>query len=233
MQTIKKDESGIAHVGMVLLVVAVLGIVGVGYWRVSSSDKSQNRSVDTVSTEQTQTLPVDLQDIKTLDEVGAIAGVANDVTIIKFVLESNDGTYIYKVTMSNGKKLVLDASTGKILSEETTDVSEDDKIPSGVQITVSPAEAYKIAAQRSSSPIKSVEMEVEDKKVVYKIEFKDGSKIEINATGGTIVKSEIKNEPKQEKQEDHDEDKSDETEDHDNEDSDDSQDSEDHEEEDR
>ena len=229
---INKDESGIAHLGLILLVVAVVGVVGVGYWRVSSTKKSQSHLTDT--TEQTQALPQNLQDLKTLDEIGQIAGVTDSTSIIKFVLESKDGGYVYKVILSNGKKLVIDASTGKVLSEETTDVSEDDKIPAGVQVTVSPADAYRIAAQKSSSPIKSIEMEVEDKKVVYKIEYRDGSKIEINAVGGAVIKSEIKDESEQENEsEDREDEQKQEDEDHSNEDSDDSRDSEDHEEEDR
>lgn len=234
MQTIRNNETGIAHLGLVLLLVGVLGVVGLGYWRVSSSNKTVNRSADDSQIEQVQTLPQNLQDLKTLDEVGVIAGATSDVSIIKFVLESKDGAFVYKVVLSNGKKLVIDASTGNVLSEETTDVSEDDKIPAGIQITTSPADAYRLAAANSTSPIKSIEMEVEDKKVVYKIEFLDGSKVEIDASSGAILKSEIKDESGEDEDEDESEDNQDEDEeDHENEDSDDSVDSEDHEEEDR
>lgn len=229
MKVIRKNESGIAHLGLMLLIIAVLIATGVGFWRVRSSDKTQNLSVDTPQAEEVQPLPQNLQDLKTLDEVGQIAGATNGTSIIKFVLESKDGKYVYSIVLSNGKKMVIDASTGKVLSEKATDISEDDKIPAGVQITLSAAEAYKIAASKSSSPVKSIEMEVEDKKVVYKIEYKDGSKIEINASSGAVVKSEIKNKSEQEKEDDQDK----ESEDHSNEDSNDSQDSEDHAEEDR
>ncbi len=235
MQTMRNNEAGFAHLGLVLLVIGVLGIVGLGYWRVSSSSKTVNRSADDSQIEQVQTLPQNLQDLKTLDEVGLIAGASSDVSIIKFVLESKDGTFVYKIVLSNGKKLVIDASTGNVLSEETTDVSDDDKIPSGIQITLSPADAYKLAAAKSSSPIKSIEMEVEDKKVVYKIEFLDGSKVEIDASSGSVLKSEIKDESEEDDdgEDDENEDSQDEVEDNENEDSDDSVDSEDHEEEDR
>lgn len=227
----RKNESGMAHLGVALLAVIVLGAIGIGFWRVNSSDKTLNRSVDTQA-EQAQPLPQNLQDIKTIDEVAQIAGATNSTSVIKFVLESKDGKYVYSIVLSDGKKLVIDASSGKVLSEETTDVSGDDQIPAGVQITVSPADAYKIAAAKSSIPIKSIEMEVEDKKVVYKIEYEDGSKIEINASDSAVIKSEIKSEPEQDNDADEQEDEKDEDgEDSEDETSDDSQNSEDHEEE--
>lgn len=232
MKTLKRNEHGIAHIGLIILVVAVVGAGSFAYWRVSSNSKSAARTAPTAQVNG-EALPQNLENLKTLDELEQITGNQDGVDIIKFVLESKDGSYIYKVTLSNGKKLVVDATSGKILSEETTDVGEDDKIPSGIQVTVSPSEAYKIAATKSSSQIKTIEMEVEDKKVVYKIEYQDGSKIEIDASSGSIVKSEIKSESSDEDGEDEDEKDEDGEENRENEDSDDSQDSEDHAEEDK
>ncbi len=236
-----KNQAGLAHLGLIVMAVAVLSVIGFSAWRVTSSNKTQNHIDNNSQSNQVKPLPENLNSLKTIDEVGQIAGVNTNTSIVKFVLESKDGKYVYILVLSNGKKMVIDANNGSIISSETTDISDDDKIPSGVAITLSLADAYNLASSKSSSPIKTIEMEVEDKKVVYKVEYQDGSKIEINATGGSILKSEIKGQPKQDSDDSSDdeaEDSSenedeDEDEDHENEDSDDSQDSEDHEEEDR
>lgn len=188
---IANNESGIAHIGLIGLVLVVVAVGGFAYWRVSNAN---NQSAHTSDAEQVETLPTDLTSVKTLEEIEQIAGVTDSVTIIKFTLENENGMVIYKVTLSNGRKLTINGVTGQIISEETTDISDDDKIPAGLTITISPAEAYKLASTKSSSPIKSIELEVEDKKVVYKVEFKDGSKVEIDATNGTFIKAEVKDE---------------------------------------
>lgn len=206
MKTIKVNQEGIAHLGLIIAAILIVAVGGLAYTRVrnANSDNLAHSSLDG-TTEVIEPLPADLQDIKTLEELEQIVGATDSNNIIRFVLESEDNGYVYKVVMSNGRKLVINASTGEILSEETTDVSDDDQIPAGLKISLSLAEAYKLAASRSSSPIKSIEMEVEDKKIVYKIEYKDGSKIELNASTGSVIKAEIKDE---DESEDEDEDES-------------------------
>lgn len=204
----KLNESGALDLMLVAIIVAVLGIGGLAYWRIKESNKStQTRSNGSDASEQIEALPNNLEGMKSLDEIEQIAGLSSGVDIISFVLESKDGGYEYKIITSDGRKLVINAATGAILSEESTDVSDDDKIPAGLEITVSPAQAYQIAAAKSSSQIKKIELEVEDKKVVYKVEFRDGSKVEIDATNGAVLKSEIKDESEDE---DENEDESDE-----------------------
>lgn len=230
----KSNQSGMIDITVMVAIVLVVAVAGGAYWRISSNSNELSSVNEQNETELTETLPENLDSLKTIEEIEQISGVTDDVTIISFVLESEDNKTVYRVILSNGKKLVIDASTGEVLSDETTDVSDDDKIPAGVSITLSPLQAYKLAAAKSSSPIKSIEMEVEDKKVTYKIEYKDGSKIEIDASTGEVLKSEIKEESGEDEDEDEiDEDHNEDEEDHVNEDSDDSVDSEDHEEEDR
>lgn len=244
MKSLRNNRAGVAHIGLILLVAFVVAVAGFAYWRINNSKKTFSSISSADTTETVDTLPQNLENLKTLEEIESIAGVADDTGIIKFTLETKDGGYVYKVILSNGKKLVINAANGQILAEETTDVNQDEKIPSDLTVTVSPLEAYEIAVSQSSSAVKSIEMEVEDKEIVYKIEFKDGSKIEIDATNGTVLKSELKNESESEDEEEHEDeedeeehedekDEDSEEEDHSNEDSDDSVDNEDHEEEDR
>ena len=203
MKASKQNESGIAHIGLILLAVAVIGVGSLVYWRVSNTkSKTQANVAETNRQEQITPLPDNLQGLKTQEEIKQIAGTSTGVDVVSLVLESKDGSFVYKIVLSNGKKLVIDAQSGKVLSQETTDVAESDKIPAGVQVKISSDQAYKIAASKHSSPIKTIEMETEDKKVVYKIEYKDGSKIEIDATTGAVLKSEFKDEQDNQDQED-------------------------------
>lgn len=189
------QRGAIGHIEiLVIVLVVVLG--GFAAWRVIGANDSSQASVDTVEEiEQLEVLPADLDGLKTIEEIEEISGAnVEGVTIIGFVLESKDSGFVYIVTLSNGQKLVIDASSGTVLSEETTDVSDDDKIPSGLSVTISPSQAYTIASAQSTSAVVQIELEVEDDKVTYKVELKDGSKVEIDATTGNIVTMEIKDE---------------------------------------
>lgn len=215
MKKLQSNQNGIAHLGLILAVVAVVAVGVFAYVRVQNSNKASLHTGNQETADQLQTLPENLTDIKTLAELEQIAGVDSSTSIIKFVLENDGGTNVYKVVLSNGRKLVINATTGAIISEETVDVSGDEQLPAGVKINITPAQAYAQAASRSSSPIKSIELEVEDKKVVYKIEYKDGSKIEIDATTGAVIKAEIKDESEDDEDEDEDKDEDQEDEDED------------------
>ena len=189
---IKNNQDGIAHVLVIALIaIAVVGAGGFAYVRIKNAAQKKSNSITADdSVKSTETLPQNLSGLKTLDEIKQIAGVTDTVTLLKFSLETKDGGYVYKITLSDGRVLVINASSGAILSQEKSDLNKQKT--SSAKITITPAQAYQIAAGKSSSPIKSIELETEDNKVTYKIEYKDGSKIEIDATSGAIVKSEIK-----------------------------------------
>jgi len=204
----KSQEGAIGAVG-ILLVVVVVAVVGYAGWRVvSSDDDSTKANINTTQeTDVAGSLPTNLEGFKTLEEITELAGsgVAG-VDIIDFVLEEKDGEFIYKVIFSDGRKVRLNASSGEILSEETTDVSDDDKIPAGLTLTVTPAQAYAMASTYSDSAVVKIEFEVEDDKITYKVEFKDGSKVEIDASSGTVVKSNIKGGEEFESEDEHEDD---------------------------
>lgn len=189
------QKGAIGHIE-IFIIVLVVAVGGFAVWRVIDANNSNQASIDTTEeVSQLEALPTDLGGLKTIEEIEEISGAnVEGVTIVGFVLESENNGYVYKVTLSNGQKLVIDASSGAVLSEETTDVSKDDKIPDGVTVNVGPGEAYALAMKQANGEVVKIEMEVEDNKVTYKIEFKDGSKVEIDASTGAIVKMEIKDE---------------------------------------
>lgn len=192
MKKTSHPESGIAHIGFIIVVAAVVTFGGFAYWRVSNSNKTQYHGSDTSEVQESQLLPESIDQIKSLDEIQQIASSGTATDIISFVLETDDGVLIYKVKTSDGRELKIDASTGAVISESTFEVGDDEKLPAGVSIALSPSEAYKLAIAQYNKRVKKIELEIEDTKAVYKIEFSDGSKIELNASNGAVVKSQIR-----------------------------------------
>lgn len=176
-----------------LIIIAVIGIIGFsGYYVANRSNNNTQLSTDSSeSVELQEELPSDLQGLKSIEEIEAVAGVSDSVTILSYKLESSDSKTEYILVLSDGRKLVIDAVTGEVLSEETTDVSS---YSGDVPINMSLKEALALATSRYDNPVKEIEFELEDKKATYKIEYMDGSKVEIDASTGTVVKAETKDE---------------------------------------
>lgn len=193
----------------VLIVIAVIGVLGFsGYYVANRNSDDAQLSVDsTESVETLEELPTDLEGLKTIDEIEGIAGVSDTVSILSYKLESSDSKTEYVIILSNGKKLVIDAVSGEVLSEETTDVNS---YSGNVAVNISLKEAYALAASRYSSPIKDIEFETEDTKATYKVEYADGSKVEIDASSGSVIKEETKDEKYEDKSDEEDEDEEDE-----------------------
>jgi len=184
-----------------LIIVAVISVVGFSsYYVVNRNDSDTQLSVDTSqSSELSEELPDDLEGLKSMNEIESIAGVSETISIISYKLESSDSKTEYVIKLSNGKRLVIDARTGQVLSEEDTDVSSPS---SKVPINMSLKEAFALATSRYSSPVKEIEFETEDTKVTYKVEYVDGSKVEIDASTGSVIKSETKDEKQEDKSDD-------------------------------
>lgn len=176
-----------------LIVIAVIGVLGFsGYYVVNRNNDETQLSVDTSeSSELSEELPLNLEGLKSIEEIESIAGVSDSVSVLSYKLETSDSKTEYVIVLSNGKKIVIDARTGEVLSEENTDVSSYSSV---APVNVSLNEAYTLATSRYSSPVKEIEFEIEDDKATYKIEYLDGSKVEIDASTGSVVKSETKDE---------------------------------------
>lgn len=196
---LKNNESGIAHLGIILAILIVaIGATGYYVYRNSRTDSGVNQSqqegsVDDVISE----LPSDLL---ALDKVEELAKAENSAaTITGIQLESEDGTLIYLVRFSDGSKLLLNAQTGTKVSgvEVDDDKDESDDLPANFTVSISITKAFQIAtAQNPNSKIKQIELEEDDSIIVYKVKFQDETKVIINATTGALVKVEKKDSKK-------------------------------------
>ncbi len=202
---LKNNESGIAHLGIILAVLIVeLGATGYYVYRNSRTDSGVNQSqqentVDDVISE----LPSDLL---TLDKVEELAKAENSAaTITGIQLESEDGTLIYLVRFSDSSKLLFNAQTGTKVSGLNVDDDKDDSddLPANFTVGISITKAFQIAtAQNPNSKIKQIELEEDDSIIVYKVKFQDETKVIINAKTGALVKVEKKDSKESNKDDD-------------------------------
>lgn len=169
---------------VIVIVVLVVAFGGYVIW-----NETNNKEQDSQSQVN---LPDVASDVKSIGEIEEALALDKQVTILSYVQENKDGIKVYVIALSDGRKLIVNASSGEIISEEKTDSPDENE--DQVKINVSLDEARKTAESLSSSPVKKIELETEDTKATYKVEFVDGSKVEIDATSGEVNKSEIKNE---------------------------------------
>lgn len=132
-------------------------------------------------------------------------------TLEKVELELEDGVVVYSVRFTDESRVDIDAISGEIrrlkddsgtdvikINDDSADGSDDDSDNSiddtKVQASITTVQARSIAKALYDYPIEKVELENEDDGATYKIEFEDGSKVEIDATNGSVIKSDIRNE---------------------------------------
>ena len=207
MQKINKENGfTVPHILLFLLVLGFVGGAGYYVYNQNSSKSSTNSQETQTETKKESTLPTDLTGLKTADEIRTIAGAdLGTATIVSVELEQEDGGLVYKVKLSDGKILFFDAKTGTATTKEKVkddgvenEAGDDDSasIPSGfvAGITVDQAKA-KAMATLPGKTVKKVELEPEDGVMVYSVRFTDGSRVDVNATSGAVVRTENKSAP--------------------------------------
>jgi len=208
-ENMKNLQKGFAHVEILLISVAVIGVVGVGYYVFrQSQNKSAQNSVTQDTSDQATTLPESLSNLKSVDEIRSASSTSlNGATITGIELESENGTLVYKVKLSDGRVLTFNASTGASVSEKTETKDEDDDSLPTTSVTISIDQARKIAQdRRPGKTINKIEVDNDGGKVYYSVRFTDSGKVEVDGTTGAIRKVE---EPETQNEENKEEDEQD------------------------
>ncbi len=207
MQKINKENGfTVPHILLFLLVLGFVGGAGYYVYNQNSSKSSTNSQETQTETKKESTLPTDLTGLKTADEIRTIAGAdLGTATIVSVELEQEDGGLVYKVKLSDGKILFFDAKTGTATTKEKVkddgvenEADDDDSasIPGGFVAGISVDQA-KTTAQGTlpGKTVKKVELEPENGVMVYSVRFTDGSRVDVNATTGAVVRTENKSAP--------------------------------------
>lgn len=116
-------------------------------------------------------------------------GDAVNIDQIEFEMENGEYQYDFQGwDDSNEYDLKVSADTGEILKQETEsdNDSDDDKLNIAAYIT--PEEAMNAAVEVSGTDvIDSWQLEIDDGRAVYEIDFDDANDVDIDATTGEVV----------------------------------------------
>jgi len=190
----KNNQSGIGHIEA-LVIVAVIASIGFGVWRVADSNTNETTQASLNSenaTAEVSELLTDLSEIKPLEEIQQLAtnAAAEGAQIVGIELEVEEGKTLYVVHLSDGSILAYDALTGEsvaVTDDADDEIDEEDILPADFSPQISLQQAIAIAqAERPDSRVEKVELEVEEGIVVYSVRFTDDSRVDVNATTGSI-----------------------------------------------
>lgn len=202
----RKDNNGIAHLAIIIVIVVIAAVAGTGaYVYRRSNSKTASKNVAKLNSDFSEPIPTNLVPI---DDIQKTATASTDLTVLSAELKKEDGKYIYVIKLSNGTTVYFDAQTGTKIdhsSDDSTDdtdekkttssststiKTDDDSLPKTAP-TISYARAREIAlAQKPGGTITKIELDNEDGKTVYKVQFSDEARYYIDANTGSIVKSE-------------------------------------------
>lgn len=141
--------------------------------------------------EDTVALPLNLNDVLGVDEMTTLAqsDAPQGATVASVEIENEHGAVLYKVKFSDGSFRLYDAVTGLpyVDTEKSSETSES--VPAGFVAEITVQQARDLAsAQRPGKTITKIELETEEGKVVYSVQFSDGGRVDVSATDGTILR---------------------------------------------
>lgn len=183
----KNNQTGFSH-PIILVVILVALIVGAGLYVKNHQSKSLSSEDITSQSELIDELPANLLTIEKLKNLADAEKPGSNIASIK--LEKDGEVLVYIVRLTDGTKLIYNAQSGVKITGAKVEVDEDgDDLPVNFTTTIGLSKAYELAlAQNPGGKLKEVELESEHGIVVYKFEFSNGTKIEIGATNGGVVR---------------------------------------------
>lgn len=190
MNTIQKKQNGFTVVE-ILIAVAVLGIIGFVGWRAIESQQQNSKTSSQLNNQAM--LPESLAGIKSLDEIIALATpeIASRQMLAIELIQEDEGL-VYSINLSDNSVLVFDAKTGdkiQLKSPDAAETNDNTPLPAGYKPAVTFEAAIQTAkAQRPGQDVEKVKLELEDGIVVYSVRFSDKSRVDVDATTGSVLR---------------------------------------------
>lgn len=186
----KKPQSGFSLPHLLPLIIAVFLAGGVGYYIYDRNQDKKSVSSQVDQADLIEELPGNLLTIEKIKSLAEAEKPGTNIASLK--LEKDGDVLVYILRLSDGTKLVYNAQSGvkltgaKVEGDETPD---DEDLPANFAAALSLADAYeKALAQNPGAKLKEVEIESEDGKIVYEFKFSNGTKVEISAADGSVLK---------------------------------------------
>ncbi len=171
--------------------LALVLMVGATAFGVSSNNKSSARQS---VIEQSIEVPKNLDNILTMSQAQLIveSNLPTGVTVSGLDLETEQGTVIYKVRLSDGTYKLIDAITGVDFVDGDVDTEGPTDKDAAVVDTVNGItlqEARTIASnERPGKTIVKIKLDTEKGVTVYSVRFSDGVRVDVKVLGGSIVR---------------------------------------------
>lgn len=202
----KINQAGIAHPLVLGAIVAVVAVTGVSGYIVFKNQADTAPLSSQTGITQKEALPATLDDTISLPEATELATANTDASASSVELQTDDGITVYKVRLSNGTVILLNAKTGakivktqtEIETEKAKNTSDDSTLPAGYAVTVTPEQARKaaVAYLKNNSTITRISLHVENGVVVLRVRFANNARVDIDAKTGEVVRAKAANDTK-------------------------------------
>lgn len=151
--------------------------------------------------EQEVSLPSDLAGVISIEEIKVAA--LSDVPggdIIGVELEQEDGVLYYKIKFADGTYRLYDAKSGEVVINKDG-VETDESVPADFVPGISIERAVEIAkSSRPGVKVEKIELESENGVIVYSVRFVDDSRVDVDATNGSVLR--VKTDDQDEREDD-------------------------------
>ncbi len=118
-----------------------------------------------------------------------------EAAVASVALDRADDALLYSITLDTGVEVQVDAATGEIVADHVLEVVQEApqytlasgaRLQSRAAISVDAAVAAAQAALPDAGPVRQIELEIEDGRLVYKVEM-GRYEVYVDAQNGDIV----------------------------------------------
>lgn len=118
-----------------------------------------------------------------------------DASVTAVALDRSDDTLLYSVTLDSGVEVQVDATTGAIVADHVLETAQEapkyvlssgSRLQSRATISIDAAVAAAQAAVPDAGPVREIELEIEDGRLVYQIDL-GRYEVYVDANTGAIV----------------------------------------------
>jgi uncharacterized membrane protein YkoI len=194
--SLSKNEQGIAHVIALVFALVLVAVGSTGYYVMkhqNSKTKNSEAVALSASTTLAAPLPTTLLPVDKVKEL--VVAQKQSSTILGVELENENGVLLYKVKLADGTSLSFNAQSGALVANAVkSEIDGQTTLPSDTKATINFVKARSIAMnQMPKATVQKIELELEDGILIYSVRFTDGSRVDVNATDGSVIKTKVGN----------------------------------------
>lgn len=197
-QSQNQSQKGFAHPVALVSLVVVFSIIGfAGYRVVGNNQADSNLNNATEASGIIELTPASLEGVLPVERARELAVEKSQSSVVDLELGTEQGILVYKIDLSDGTRVLLNAKTGAKVTPSSKDVATEDNddadeisLPDNFALGISLGRAHEIAqAKFPAGKIQKIELDVENGVVVFSARFADNARVDIDAENGDIVRT--------------------------------------------